>query len=101
MKVPRLPLAISSREKIAGAREIGRSSEPLRRSLNYNNQLQSLLCKQIVCYSATDLERVDVLLDERCFPRKRGQVVPIPLTSCEGKRGKCSCLTKTELNSWF
>lgn len=94
MKVPRLPLAISSREKIAGAREIGKSSEPLRRSLNYNNQLQSLLCKQIVCYSATDLERVDVLLDERCFPRKRGQVVPIPLTSCEGNKGNAAASLK-------
>lgn len=105
MKVPRLLLAISSREKIVGVQEIGKSSEHLCCILNYNNQPQALLCKQIVCYCAADLERFDVVLDEHCFPGKQGQIIVIPLNSCEANKENGGffplvCLTKIELNCW-
>lgn len=85
-------LAISSREKIAGAREIGKSSEPLCCILNYNNQLQALLCKLIVCYSAADLERFDV--GRALFSRGVLEIVPIPFLSCEGNKENVVALPK-------
>lgn len=40
------------------------------------NNYKTLLCKTN-CYFATNLERFDLQLNEPCFPRKHGEIIPI------------------------